>query len=256
MTIVCATSTVAPTDDPVVAAAALARSFKHRLVLTSVIQKLHAAEYDWAGEGRVLRRLRAAELVLHADHTNAVSHLLRGALDTMVARLCDEVHAQLLVVGRADAPSREWTPTAIDRMAFAVRVPLLVVGEAAPLVEWAAGREPLRALIHDGERVWLGELGQLSLDEVTGDAWASERQLERQGLARVESDGSAEAIVELAARRDVDLIVLGTHPAQGLNGLLESVAHEVVARARAAVVLVPEPDVGGVGYNARRATSH
>jgi nucleotide-binding universal stress UspA family protein len=253
MTIVCATSTIAPEDETVVAAAALARSFHHRLVLTSVIQELHAREFDWGGEGRVLRQLRAAELVLHADHTNAESQVLHGALDATLAQLCDEVRARMLVVGVSSRKSSGWHTTKVDRMAFAVRVPMLVVRESAPFVEWAAGREPLRVLIHEGERAWLGELGSLTLDEVVGDVWATERELQRQGLVAIESDGSADWLVEEAERKNVDLIIVGTHRERGLAGLLESVAHDVVARAPSAVALVPEPDVGPFSYNDVRA---
>ncbi|MFT3708685.1 MAG: universal stress protein [Archangium sp.] len=253
MTIVCATSTITPEDETVVAAAALARSFHHRLVLTSVIQKLHTAEFDWGGEGRVLRQLRAAEIVLHAEHTNAVCQLLHGELDATLAQLCNEVRARLLVVGVSRERWTGWHATKVDRMAFAVRVPMLVVRESAPFVEWGAGREPLRVLIHEGDRAWLGELGSLTLDEITGDVWASERELQRQGLRAVDCDGTAEWIVEKAARESVDLIIVGTHRERGLSGLLESVAHDVVARAPTAVALVPEPDVGTFSYNNVRA---
>ncbi len=50
----------------------------------------------------------------------------------------------------------------------------------------------------------------------------------------------AELLVQVAAREQADLIVLGTHPQHGVLGLLSSVSHAVLAKALMSVAFVPE----------------
>ncbi len=50
----------------------------------------------------------------------------------------------------------------------------------------------------------------------------------------------AQRLVDVAAAERVDLVVLGTHPQQGLVGLLSSVSHEVLNKALMSVAFIPE----------------
>lgn len=248
MTIVCATASTVSNEEPLRVAAALARSADLRLVVASVAQR---------DDRRALRRLNGAALLLHADQTNAVAQLCHGTLEETIAGLCEEVRARFLVVGSAKTTLRAWHASKVERLAASVRVPILVVRDAAPFIEWAAGESPLCVLVvvnstsasepGDQGRAWIGELGVRAMESVTEEVWRTDRELERDGLVPIACGESAPEILEVAAREDVDLIVLATHHEHGLSGVVDSIAHEVLARGTASVALVPEPTVGPVG---------
>lgn len=244
MTIVCASASAAPNEEPLKAASALARSSHHRLVLASVER----------GK-RDQRAARGVEFLLRADHTNAIAQILHGALDVTIANLCEQVRARLLVVGSPHVV-HTWQPSKVERLAFSVRVPMLVVRDAAPFVAWTAGDAPLCVLVvvnstswpdpADRGRAWIAELGPRALENVTDEVWHSGGELARDGFQPIACGDSADEIVEVAAREGVDLIVL-THREQGVAGVVESIAHELLLKSSASVALVPEPHVGPVG---------
>ena len=55
----------------------------------------------------------------------------------------------------------------------------------------------------------------------------------------MEFGSASECIVNTAAEREADLIVLGAHPADGTTHLPWSTVHQVVARATCPVLTVP-----------------
>lgn len=105
-----------------------------------------------------------------------------------------------------------------------------------------------------------------SIHERDHDALADQLRTETEAALRVLPNNVAHRIhleighghiaallIEVAAREQVDLVVLGTHLKRGLLGLINSVSHEVMAGALMSVAFIPENS--GVEA-AQRAVTH
>jgi nucleotide-binding universal stress UspA family protein len=140
-----------------------------------------------------------------------------------------------------------------------ILVPLDFSEHAAPVLEWAAHL----AEEHGSRLILLHayhlpvEFQQLEGAYLPPDFWANVKSEAEQSLARyveelagrglqidtVVCEGyAATAIVEAAASRSVDLIVIGTHGLSGLKHLLlGSIAERVVQKAPCPVLTVKAP---------------
>jgi nucleotide-binding universal stress UspA family protein len=203
--------------------------------------------------------------------------LLHGKVERALGRLCNEVSAGLLVIGDNRHPTRSsFFATPVDRIASGVSLPLLVVRSQKPFEAWARGERPLKVLLavdHTWSsavaRAWLTGLAAYgALEVVATHVWAPEEERLRRGgsegsmaeqLTR-ETQAALEGLpgnvtsrvlleigrghvgamlLDVAAREEVDMMVLGSHGPQGLLARLRSVSHEVLAHAMMSVALVP-----------------
>lgn len=208
MTIVCATHFTASSTDAVAVAAQLARKTGQPLWLVTVLPGL-----GMTGPGP---RERAIDDSLHqqADALRKEGLVvevaaLHGRIERALGKLCTDVNARLLVVGE----SRHKTvllATPIDRIAFGVTVPLLVVRTRDAFEAWAKGERPLRVLLaidHTWSsavaRDWLTGLSVYGpLEVVATHVWTPAEEFERRGggkpMTPADEGMMAEALVREA----------------------------------------------------------
>ncbi|MFO1426850.1 MAG: universal stress protein [Steroidobacteraceae bacterium] len=154
MTIVCGTDFSAAAGEAAWAAAAIARAWNEPLQLVHVVDLFatdslppEALRHYLEARQRDLATL-AAEL---HEQTGArvETDVRRGIADFELAEFADAQHARLLVVaalGQRQAP-RWLIGSVAERIARTSRVPALIVRDAQPLIDWARGNQPLRALV-------------------------------------------------------------------------------------------------------------
>ena len=175
MTIVCATHFTATSSDAVIVAAHLARRTGERLVLATVLSRGLGASgpgAQAASDALDRERQRLSALGLDVEAT-----VLHGRVDRALGRLSSDVGARLLVVG--DRRRTSFLSTPVERIAFGVSVPLLVVRDLEPFQSWARGERPLAVLLGTGStstlpvaREWLTWLAAAGpLDVLVTQVW-------------------------------------------------------------------------------------
>ena len=216
-----------------------------------------------------------AEAVRTTHGVRATTRLLRGQPATAIAAYADTHEIDLMVMtshGRGGI-SRFWLGSVADRLLRRTAVPVLLLRpheeapppqfhcvmialDGSPQSEAAIGPALALARTTPGSRVLLAQVMQPGLPLVGPEYQEMERQ---DAIGRLEhlahrlrlhgvpataqvttGTGVAAEIHRLARREDVDLIVLGTHGARGVERLLlGSVADKVVRGATQPVLVVP-----------------
>jgi nucleotide-binding universal stress UspA family protein len=145
MTIVCATRFSQESQHAVDAAAALARKKGASLSLVHVMPSgvlktfsRSMAESAKKALDEEVRRLSEGGLTVTAD-------VLSGKLDESLSRFCKERGARLLVVGDSTQRASMLLAGNLDKLAYSVEAPLLVVRDARPFEQW--GKRPLRVMM-------------------------------------------------------------------------------------------------------------
>ena len=187
MTIVCATHFTASSTDAVAVAAQLARRTGQPLWLVTVLPGLGLTA-PGPRERAIDDSLHQQADAFRKEGLTVEVAALHGRIERALGKLCADVNARLLVVGE----SRHKTvllATPIDRIAFGVTVPLLVVRTKDAFEAWAKGEKPLRVLLaidHTWSsavaRDWLTGLSVYGpLEVVATHVWTPAEEFERRG---------------------------------------------------------------------------
>ena len=288
MTIVCATHFSISSSDAVVVAAHLARRMKQKLWLVTVVPGVPLSTGRTSHRDKtVLDALHTEANLLRQEGLDVEVSLLHGKVDRALGKLCHDIDARLLVVGDSSQARTSPFATPVDRIAFGVSVPLLVVHSMKPFEAWARGERPLKVLLAIDQtwssavaRDWLAGLaaygpldllathlwlpaeeharrhGKTPMTPADEGAMAEELTTEAEGALRslppnvkwrvqleVGRGNLGELLLEMAAREQVDVMVLGTHQRKGLLSRLTSTSHQVLADAIMSVALVPSEPV-------------
>lgn len=220
MTIVCATHFSDTSFRAVRVAAGLAHKHRQPLWLVTVLPARHI---DDGAEHAVNDALLLEAAALAGDGIETFTAVLHGPLERAVGHFCAEKNALLLVVGDSSRETNPLFAGTLDKFAYAVELPLLVVRDPAPLEEWIKGTDPLRvmlALDHTWSsavaRDWITRLAEYGpLDLVAAHVWWPPGEFRRRGL-----QASAEGLAAVAG-----LIHHETDAA--LAGLPSNVRHRV-----------------------------
>lgn len=255
MTIVCATHFTASSANAVVVAALLARQSSQRLWLTSVVPSSRIRP-ALKGDPAVGQALRGQADLLRKQGVEVTTTLLHGPPDRSLAQQCDEVSAELLVVGETSLKSRH-RPTTADRLAAQSHVPVLVVRKPEPFEAWAQGGRALKVFLAvdqsgsaAGAPQWLTRIARYGPLEVVVYAWGP-MKTRLDGLpanatfqvnARHGRFPTGASVLALAAREGADVLLLGRQAQRGALGRRTSVAHDVLVDAAISVALLPEAE--------------
>lgn len=278
MTIVCATRFSEESQHAVNAAVSLARRRNEPLCLVHVMSggMLQAFSKQLADSAKTA--LDDEVLRLSKSGVTVTGELLTGKVGEALAKFCAQKDARLLVVGDTAKKATNLLAGSLDKLAYSVEAPLLVVRDERPFERWAEGK-PLRVLLAFDRtessavaRDWVSRLTEYGPIELVATQiyWPIEEYEERQlkpeeghlalvGLMQKELEGEfakvppsvkvslrcemgtgniANQLLAIAGEEQVDLMLLGTHRRRAL-GRLFSVSHTIVLQAPMAVACVP-----------------
>ena len=147
-----------------------------------------------------------------------------------------------VLIGMDESPHSQAALEFVQRMSWPAETRVIVVSSLAPEASSFGAYEPASAVRAAGIRERIRELQ----GELVGQ---SQKKLTDAGLqaeSRVIEGDPREALLELASREHVDLIVVGSHGRTGLEKLLMgSVASHVVNHATCSVLVVRRGTPGG-----------
>lgn len=257
MTIVCATHFTPSSANAVAVAALLARQSSERLWLTSVVPHSNFKTRPALKEDPALgQALRGEAELLRKQGVEVTTTLLHGAPDRSLSQQCDEVRAELLVVGDTGQKARRRV-TSVDRVAAGSHVPVLVVRNPRPFEAWAKGGRALKVFLAvdqsgsaAGAPQWLTRIARTGPLEVVVYAWGP-MKTRLDGLpanatfqinARKGRFPTGASVIALAASEQADVVLLGRQAQRGPLGRRSSVAHDVLVDAPFSVALLPEAE--------------
>lgn len=189
MTIVCATEFSEESAVAVSVAAELAKKHDQRLLLVHVLTSaLLTRGNDVEIAASVALARDANELARTGVKVDVA--LLHGRLDQALGHFCVERNASLLVVGDTHETGTVLATT-LDKLAYAVEIPLLVVRDPKPFDAWIVGEVPLRvmlALDHSAAsavaRNWIFRLAEYGpIDLVGANIWWPHDEYARRQIA-------------------------------------------------------------------------
>ncbi len=187
MTIVCATHFTDSSFTAVKVAAGLARRHRQPLWLVSV---LPARKTEDDVETVVNDALLLEAAALFSEGLDVQTTVLHGSVEEAVWRFCIEKKALLLVVGDTSLSTSRMFAGTLDKFAFGVELPLLVVRDSKPFDAWVAGKLPLNvmlALDHSWTsavaRDWINRLAEYgSINLIAAHVWWPADEYDRRGL--------------------------------------------------------------------------
>ena len=279
MTIVCATRFSEESQHAVAAAAALAKKVGDSLCLVHVTSTGLLQGHNTQLEETARTALNDEVLRLQKSGVTVSGDLLSGKLGDELARYCAQKEARLLIIGDTAKKTPVLLAGSLDKLAYAVEAPLLVVRDEHPLEAWSEAR-PLKVMLAFDRtassavaRDWASRLADFGPVELVATQlyWPREEYEERQlkpeeghrGLAalirqELEAEFSnlpanvkvilrpemgtgniANQLLAVAGETQVDLILLGTHRKRAL-GRLFSVSRTILVQAPMAVICVPQ----------------
>lgn len=190
MTIVCATRFSEESSFAGQVAAELARKSQQPLWLVHVLPGRLVRAWSERFEATATAALETQAQALRQPGLEVHTAVLTGKLDQAVGRFCTVKSASLLVVG--DTTRNMSTPMTgtLDRLAYGVETPLLVVRDPRPFQSWAAGKAPLKVMLAIDRtsssaiaRDWISRLAQFGdLDLVATHIWWPSEEYERRAL--------------------------------------------------------------------------
>lgn len=292
MTIVCATHFTQSSVDAVHVAAMLAFRTKQKLWLCCVLPgaadksddatnaqlAAEAAALKEAGVevetallhgqlerslGRLCRDV-AAQLLVVGD----TGHMSNGVFATPIDRIAEGVSVPTLVVKSA----RPFEPWALGQKALKVLLAIDHTWSSMLARNWITRLAEYGSLEVIATHVWSPDdeatrHGKASppsdedkasmAEKLMTDAHAALRGLPENVTTRVQLEvgrGNIGALLmDIAAREQVDVMVLGTHPHRGLLGRLTSVTHEVITNGLMSIALVPDESASQLTDQTTRA---
>jgi nucleotide-binding universal stress UspA family protein len=225
MTIVCATAFTDSSFSALKVAAALAKRHRQPLWLVNVLRNNVISKGAEAAEAHAKEALQLEAAALRADGVETQTAVLHGALERAVGQFCTEKEALLLVVGDTNHPHSPLLTGPLDKFAYGVETPLLVVRDPKPFQAWAEGTAPLKvmlALDHTWSsavaRDWILRLSEYGpIDLVASHIWWPLTEYERRGLT---APGPEEGHLALSA-------LMRDETEAALKGLPTNVKHRV-----------------------------
>ncbi len=238
MTILCATRFTEESTRAVNVAASLAVAKKEPVLLVHVLPGGLMGAFAQLGTVAEAA-LRSEATRLEARGVNVQTVLLHGKLELELARVCREKGVRLAVVGDTARKYRAVMATTIDRLIYALDVPMLVVRDERPFHDWAAGKTALRVMLALDTnsasmiaRDWIGRLSEYGKVELTATrVWWPAEEYARRGLATEEGH----LAVAKAVKAETEVMLQGLPPAVTKKVRLEigvgHVADELTALA-------------------------
>jgi len=263
MTIVCGTDLSDNANQAVNAAFALARLRHDReLVITHVLAEDAGDQGDDAAAAR--DHLATCIAAASTDRVPAarIEMVAGPAVESLVATTETEGGDLLVVSSRGHGDRSLMSLGGISGgVVHSTTIPVLIVRDARPLTEWAAGRRPLRVMIGLDESAScdpaIAQLHQLRalgpVDVVAGHVYYADETARRYGL-RAQSMVDADPTLERFLRRDLEQR-LGELPGQGAiefrfrAGLGRIGDHllEIADAAAVDLIVVGTKQKGGIG---------
>ena len=279
MNIICATDFSEPARAAMKVASALARRLDLPLRLVHAFDHVSAAAAfsppaATAMQAAIRDKLRRAAESLRESGIFVVEELLESPPETGLVKLIgDSVEESIVVMGALGSRSLALRLNA-GRIAEAVVVnscsPVLIVRDAAPLLRWLEGKEPLKVLIAvDSSRTslaaarWVEQLRKIAPCEIEGVhvTWAASEARRRalahdlaQNLERavgqtvpvdvlLNAARPADALAALAAQKKIDLLIVGSHEKSGESRWHQSIPYALLELAPMSIVVVPSARV-------------
>lgn len=221
MTIVCATHFTDSSSDAVAVATHLARRTGQRLWLTTVLPgvPLGPGAIPSHRETTVNNALHLEASVAREQGVQTEVALLHGKVERAIGRLCGDVNARLLVVGDSSQTRPSLFSNPVDRLAYGVSVPLLVVRNEAPFEAWARGLRPLKVLLaidHTWSsalaREWLAGLAVYGpLEVLATHIWSPAVEHARRGKKTLLTDDD-EASMAVLLTKETEVALEGLPP--------------------------------------------
>ena len=199
MTIVCATHFTDSSFAAVRVAAGLARKHRQPLWLVSVL----AARPEDGSVSPVNDALLLEAAALASDGVEASTAVLHGSIEEAVGQFCAQKKATLLVIGDTSKNTRAMFASTLDKFAYNVELPLLVVRDSAPLERWVKGPAPLKvmlALDHTWSsavaRDWVSRLAEYgAIELVAAHVWWPADEYDRRNLSPTEDHTALAALM-------------------------------------------------------------
>ncbi len=193
MTIVCATEFSEESAVAVSVAAELARKHDQRLLLVHVITHALIRGHNVEAAASLALAHDANELTRRGVKVDVA--LLEGRLGDTLGQFCLDRNASLLVVGDTHETGT-LLATTLDKLAYTIEVPMLVVRDPKPFLAWIRDEAPLKvvlALDHSGAsavaRNWIFRLAEYGpLDLVGAHIWWPHEEYARHGIQAPEGD--------------------------------------------------------------------
>ena len=225
MTIVCATHFTDSSFLAVKVAAQLARKHRQPLWLVNVLQGAVVSSNGDRFESAASDALLLEAAALKSEGIEVQTAVLHGALERAVGQFCTDKQALLLVVGDTSHKISPLIAGTLDKLAYGIEIPVLVVRDPKPFDAWAQGKAPLKvmlALDHTWSsavaRDWIVRLAEYgALDLVAAHIWWPQEEYERRGLPVPPAE---EGHAALAAK-------MLAETSGALNGLPANVKHRV-----------------------------
>ena len=203
MTIVCATEFSEESAVAVGVASALAKKHGQRLLL------VHVVTHESLTGGTDVLAAASKALAHDADELKRtgvkVEHwLLQGALDDSLRQICVDQNASLLVVGDT-LETGGLMATTLDKLAYAIEIPMLVVRDPKPQQAWIAGTASLKVLLaldHSAAssvaRNWIFRLAEYGpLDLIGAHVWWPAEEYGRRKITPPAGDESHAGLAAL-----------------------------------------------------------
>ncbi len=190
MTIICATRFSEESSFAARVAADLARKQKQTLWLVHVLPGRVMRSWSDRLEAAASSSLEAEATALRQQGLDVQTAVLTGKLDDAISRFCAEKSASLLVVGDTTRAVGVLGANTLDKLAYSVEAPLLVVRDPRPFHAWVDGKAPLKVMLALDQtssaaiaRDWIIRLAKFgALDLVAAHVWWPIEEYERRGL--------------------------------------------------------------------------
>lgn len=262
MAIVCLMDLGAETKHVAVAAGLLAKRMRTACHLAQSTRETAASASHRARGASIEDRLAQRAERMRAMAIEAHTHVLPGPAEREVCSLANRLGAALLVVGESRSHHVS------DLLAQQTRVPLLVVHQAAPFVNWATDLFPLRVVValtgmedvavvvRAVRRFATAAACEVTVIHVASTNFDAARDRVAALLKRAQADSSwsvvveprrgplASQIVELAQQRGAHMIVTGSRVMSRASRLWQrSVSRRTMAEASCSILCVPTGSV-------------
>jgi nucleotide-binding universal stress UspA family protein len=259
MTIVCASRFTEESSFAVNVAADLALKHGQRLCLVHVLPRGAVPSWGDFLDAAATNALENEAKALSARGIKVEIALLHGKLEQALHAYCLEVSARLLVVGDTAKRVSPLLAGTLDRLAYQVEAPLLVVRDPRPFNAWVKGNAPLKLMLALDRtsssaiaRDWISRLAEYGdIDLVAARIWWPLEEYERRHMQLPSlEDGHAE--LAKVMRKETEA-ALGGLPKNVKHRIHLEVGERRVAEHLLALANEEQVDLVVLGTHRRRA---
>jgi len=259
MTIVCATRFSEESTSAVAVAAELAQRRAQALSLVHVLPAGALSSWGDFLDAAATNALENEAKALLARGIKVETALLHGKLEHALHAYCSEKSARLLVVGDTAKKVGPVFAGTLDRLAYLLATPLLVVRDARPFRAWVKGKAPLKVMLALDStssaavaRDWISRLAEYGdLDLVAAQIWWPIEEYERRGVPLAPSE---EGHAELSKSMRTELeAALGRLPANVKHRVHLEIGVRRVAEHLMELANEEQADLMVLGAHRRRA---